>query len=826
MKINFSIRSFLLFIAISFTVPALLLFGYFEAVGGVRQAREQAREMNRQAAVLIAHHIEASLSEFKAFTEGLALDVDLDKLRIADVDRLTQALKAYPGFAFLLLNEKGVSVAGYGGDRKIQVGIDYSDRPFIKEALATRQTVISGVIQTRTANTPAVVFTVPLIASDGALRGFLGSGVPTQQFRTSYELPPEQFAIILDVFGEAISTVNAGEIEKVVSEMAKASAGESRFTSGSVDSELYLAEVKPIGWKVIAGLPHDYVIGRARQAIYKAIAVALVCTLIGSGIASLVALSTVSELDKIGQQVRVMSAVDLRPISLSEKGLYPREVRTLIGNFNNLIDRTARMRLAEFEAVSRVADAVVIVRPDGQITWVNEAGIRIFGDVVGQSLKHILPEESVLHILSQETPQEWKGDATVVNRDGTAFDGFLSSTPVLEEGTLTSFIIIIQDITREKAAREAIAQSEKMITLGELVAGTSHELNNPLAIVTGYADLLLSEKGLDPDRRGKVESIRKNARRAANVVHSLLAFARKRKPVRVETQINAAVEAALQLKEYDLRTSGIVLEQELRKSLPPVFADPNQIQQVLLNVINNAQDAVLATSNPRKKIRITTEMVGTGVLVKIEDTGLGIAKEDIKKVFDPFFTTKPIGKGTGLGLSISYGIVREHGGEIEIQSQLGRGTQVRISLPAYTPLAAEPAHQGSARRSVSGRRFLVVDDEVELADIIRDIVMRSGSAADTAANLGEALKLAKANDYDFVITDMKMPGGSGIDLYKQLCALKPSYRRRVLFLTGDTSNPATIQFLEQEGLPYFSKPFDFQAVEMFLSGVESPALPG
>ncbi len=805
MRINVSIRSFLVFLAISFTVPAVLLFGFFEALSGVRQARVEARVMNQQAALLIEHEIAGSLRQFKAFAEALAVDINLDTLRFRDAERLMRTLKAYPGFAFLLLNDKAVSVAAYASDREIRSGIDYSDRDYIKRAMATRQTVISGAIQSRTANTPAVVFCVPLLDHDGNLKGLLGGGVPTEEFRANYQLAPEQFAVVTDSFGRPVSGVNA----KIAAEP---------------DNELYQVEVKPIGWKVTVGVPHSYVIARARQAIYSAVLVALICTLIGAGIASLVAFSTVRGLDNIAQQVRGMSAVDFRPIELSENTLYPREVRSLIGNFNNLLDRTARLRLAEFEAISHLADTVFIVRPDGKITYVNGTGIKLFGDAVGRHLREIIGEENVRNILSSEKPRAWKGDAPVKKTDGEAFDGFLSSTPVLEDGKLTSAVVILQDITHEKAAREAIVQSEKMITLGELVAGTSHELNNPLAIVTGYADLLLEDK-VEPEQRAKIESIRKNAHRAANVVHSLLAFARKRRAERVQTDANTVVEAALQLKEYDLRTSGIRVETDFGKNLSSVFADPNQIQQVLLNVLNNAQDAVLASSNQRR-IHIRTEAAGGRVVIKIEDSGAGIAKEDLKKIFDPFFTTKPLGKGTGLGLSISYGIVREHGGDIEVHSQVGRGTQVSIALPAYSPLSTEPQKGPPVVTTLSPRRFLVVDDEVEIASIIQKQLVRSGSTADMAVNLNEALKLATANEYDFIISDIKMPGGSGIDLYRNLCSLVPTYRRRFVFLTGDTSNPSTIQFLEREGLAYFPKPFDFEAIEAFLKEAESQATRG
>ena len=806
MKINFSIRTFLVFLAVSFTVPSVLLFGFFEAFNGVRQAREEAREMNRQAALLIERDIAASLDKFRAFSEGLAVDIDLETLRFKDPEPVKAILKAYPGIAYLLLNEKAVSVAAYASNREIRTGIDYSDREYVKRVLATRQTVISGAIQSRTANTPAVVFSVPLLDRNGELKGLLGGGVPTEEFRSTYHLAPEQFALIADTFGETVSTIN------------------TEAKRNLKDDEVYETLVQPIGWKVVVGFPDTYVTGRARQAIYRAVLVALICTLIGAGVASLVAFTTVRGIDKIGRQIQTMSALDLHPIELSSNGLYPREVRTLIGNFNNLLDRTARLRLAEFEAVSHLADTILIVRSDGDVTYANEAGLKLFGNVIGKPLKEIIGNETAVQILTQSQPQGWKGEVAVRKIDGEAFDGFLSSTPVFENDRLSSAVIIVQDITREKAAREAMVQSEKMITLGELVAGTSHELNNPLAIVTGYADLLLHDN-VDPEQRIKIESIRKNAHRAANVVHSLLAFARKRKAERVQTDANAVVEAALQLKEYDLRTSGIRLEKDLEKGLRPVYADPNQIQQVLLNLINNAQDAVLAGPNGRK-IRIRTQGSGAQVSIRIEDSGHGISKEDLKKVFDPFFTTKPVGKGTGLGLSISYGIVREHGGNIEIQSQVGVGTQVAITLPAYTPLPVQPAQAASTRKPMGSRRFLVVDDEAEIATIIQKILIRSGSTVDTAGGLEEALILATAKEYDFIISDVKMPGGSGIDLYRKLCARAPLYRRRFIFLTGDTSNPSTIQFLEREGVAYFPKPFDFQAMESFLKEAESQATRG
>ena len=291
MKVNFSIRSFLVFLAMCFSVPAVLLFGFFEASSGVRQAREDAREMNREAASLIDLDIAASLEQFKAFSEGLAVDVDLEKLRFGDPDRVKQALNLYSGITYVILNEKAVSVRAYSVTREVQTGVDYSDRIYVRQAITSRKTAISSII-TRTGATAVVAFCVPLLDSTGVVKGFLAGGVPTTQFRTHYQLAPEQFALVQDSFGNTVSAIN----------------NNSGLHPGD---ELNETQVMPIGWRVVVGLPSSYIMAGARHAIYNAVLVALICTLIGGVVASVVAFSTVRGLDNIGRQVQQMSAIDI-----------------------------------------------------------------------------------------------------------------------------------------------------------------------------------------------------------------------------------------------------------------------------------------------------------------------------------------------------------------------------------------------------------------------------------------------------------------------------------------------------------------------------------
>lgn len=543
---------------------------------------------------------------------------------------------------------------------------------------------------------------------------------------------------------------------------------------------------------------------------------ALLCALAGTAILTVIFLAGVRGMAEVGEQLERMSAADPSPIRVRDTAFLPTEFRSLMDKFNSLLDRTVRAKLAEVEAISRVADSILIGKADGTITYLNEAGTRTFGGVTGRNLRDLIDPSSVAAIFPAGSPTEWKGDVAIHKLDGTTFDGFLSTTPILDKGNVTSIVTIIQDVTKEKAARESLMQAEKMITLGELVAGTSHELNNPLAIVTGYSDLLLEEDSLSPEQRTKVESIRKNALRASSVVHSLLAFARKRKPERVRADVNVVVRGAADLKDYDLKSAGIELSLLLAEGLPPVFADPNQLQQVLLNVINNAQDAVLLLEARRPTIDVKTAVIGDMVVITVEDNGSGIARSDIKKVFDPFFTTKPVGKGTGLGLSISYGIIREHNGDIAISSEPGEATRVTIELPVDT------GEHGMAERpvlpmpSLRAMRILVVDDDPEIVGILRHGLARTGLTVDSAITVEDALALAGTINYDFILTDVKLPGSSGVDFYQQVRILNPRYAQRTIFLTRDTSNPVTVQFLEERGIAYFSKPFDCQAIDRYL----------
>jgi len=364
-----------------------------------------------------------------------------------------------------------------------------------------------------------------------------------------------------------------------------------------------------------------------------------------------------------------------------------------------------------------------------------------------------------------------------------------------------------------KGTQEQLIQSEKLSAVGEFVAGVAHELNNPLAAVMGFSEILKdTDVGEQPKRY--LEMIFKSAQRCQKIVQSLLSFARRHAPERKPVSVNKLVEAVLEIVAYPLRTSNIEVVTKFDPKLPVVMADEHQLQQVFLNIVNNARQA-LETHQQQSggRIKITTETCEPNVRVIIQDNGPGISEENLRRIFDPFFTTKEVGKGTGLGLSLCYGMIKEHGGNIKPSSRPGEGATFIIELPiaydfgdAIETLPASVAGTIDPREG-AGKNVLVIDDEEAILQMVHDGLARSGYRVDTMADGEAALQRLKKQPYDVVFCDWKMPGLNGRQVYERLRESNPGLCRRVIFITGDVINEQMQKFLEVEKRPCLAKPF-------------------
>jgi two-component system NtrC family sensor kinase len=304
-----------------------------------------------------------------------------------------------------------------------------------------------------------------------------------------------------------------------------------------------------------------------------------------------------------------------------------------------------------------------------------------------------------------------------------------------------------------RRTQEQLLHSEKLAAVGQLISGVAHELNNPLTAILGYSQLLTSSGQVGPLALGYTEKLYKQAQRTHRIVQNLLSFARQHKPERVPVPLNAVLEDTLALRDYDLRMSQIRVHLGLGKNLPAVPADPHQLQQVFLNLINNAVDAILEHS-AEGDLWVRTGVEGNQLLIEFADSGPGV--KDPSRIFDPFYTTKPVGKGTGLGLSICYGIVTEHGGTIRVKNDPPRGAVFQIELPLQsdddsTQAAAPP--QASAGR---GGRILIVDMDSSLLEWVAALLRRHDHFVKTVNSFAAARELISAEEFDLVLADRQL----------------------------------------------------------------------
>ncbi len=386
---------------------------------------------------------------------------------------------------------------------------------------------------------------------------------------------------------------------------------------------------------------------------------------------------------------------------------------------------------------------------------------------------------------------------------------------------LVGSIHVAKDISNERQLQQQLIQSEKLSAIGELIAGIAHELNNPLTGVMGYSQLLQMREDLDDRVKENLFKINNLALRCQKIVQNLLSFARKQKPERTLSDINDILEKTVDLRSFQFQVNNVEISQELDRSLPKTIADAQQLQQVFLNVMTNAEQAMLeAHGKGHLTIRTKTNAQESHITVEIADDGPGIPESRLTRIFDPFFTTKEVGKGTGLGLSLSYGMIKEHGGNIYARSRLGEGSTFVIELPIISRLETEngpaPALMPQSlqfENLVRDKRILVVDDEKYILDFFVEVFLSFPMKVDTASDGRAAMKKMQVFDYDLIITDFKMPQMSGRDLFDWIRKNQPQLARRIIFVTGDTVSPETRSFFENNNSRYLAKPFKIEEVK-------------
>jgi len=393
-------------------------------------------------------------------------------------------------------------------------------------------------------------------------------------------------------------------------------------------------------------------------------------------------------------------------------------------------------------------------------------------------------------------------------------------------------VLLFEDQTEKRRLQDQLLQSEKMSAIGQLIAGVAHDLNNPLASVVGFADLLGEAEDVPERLEEPLAVIRQEAERASGIVRNLLSFARRQEGERQLQSIRPILESTILLLKNQLMAQHVELAFTAEPGLPEVEVHANQIKQVFVNIINNAAQAIRGANISGGHITVLAKCWLDGVAVSISDNGPGMPESVAQHVFEPFFSSKSEGEGTGLGLSICQGIVKEHGGSMTVDAGLGSGATFTVELPGASAarlatasdLAGEAAPPADPAPAVTEPlRVLVVDDEPHILHYMQATLESWGHVVVLASDGSQALKRALTQPFDLIICDLRMPRLGGREMYQTLAQMHPAVAGRMVFATGDTVRGDTLQFLERLGRPFLQKPFKLDELRRVLADVKSPA---
>jgi len=426
-------------------------------------------------------------------------------------------------------------------------------------------------------------------------------------------------------------------------------------------------------------------------------------------------------------------------------------------------------------------------------------------------------------LAQQQITGEFNEEFRIIRPDGSVRWILDRVVPIQNDsGEVYRLVGIAEDITERRRTEDHIQETARLASIGELAAGVAHEVNNPLTAVLGYSQLVLAED-LPSSVREDVQTIHSEAQRAAKIVQNLLSYARKSGSDRIYINVNSVLERALELKSYDLKTSGIVVICDFSEDLPSTMIDEHQMVQVFVNILTNAQQA-FGSIDANAQITLGSFESGGRIRITISDNGPGIPVEHQAKIFAPFFTTKDVGTGTGLGLSICYGIIRQHGGDIWADSIQGEGVTFHIELPILAPqVELDFFPQPSSPKLTSTRHILVVDDEPHIRNLLRRSLESERYMVDLANDGEEAWGKLGNLRYDCILLDLKMPRMSGRELYQLIHQTDEALSRKVIFISGDTVNQATHKFISRTGKPLVTKPFQLEELRSHIAKlVEEP----
>jgi PAS domain S-box-containing protein len=512
---------------------------------------------------------------------------------------------------------------------------------------------------------------------------------------------------------------------------------------------------------------------------------------------------------------------------------YRQNLERLVG------ERTADLIASEQryrELIEQAPAMIYQIDDEGRFLTANQTQLALLGyrleELLGVPLADICPpsqrDRVAVHLRRVREQGSGELEVEFVCKDGRRLNVEVRATAVQDEaGDFMLSRGFAYDVTARKQLEMQLIQADKLSTIGLMVSGVAHELNNPLTGICGYAEMLLQDEGLSPDLYSTLRLIHSEGERATRIVKNLLSFVRTGGGRATDYfDLHGTIDSVVDLMGYRLRRGEVTVERDFDPDVAPLFGDMHRLQQVLLNLVYNAIQAMGGTGRSAR-LGLVTRMARDEVTVQVVDTGHGIAPADLAHIFDPFFTTKAEGEGTGLGLSIARAAVEAHGGRIGVESRVGEGTTFTLWLPVTTGRTAEARGAGAADAEAavaadSSGAVLVVDDELHVRNWLEKILTGFGYRVDVATSGTEALQHLSEREYGAVLTDYMMPALNGIRLYEEL-QRNWAYLIGKLVMMSGAIDPQLDRFLRDHQIPFLQKPFNAEQLLETLNRIPSHA---
>ena len=509
----------------------------------------------------------------------------------------------------------------------------------------------------------------------------------------------------------------------------------------------------------------------------------------------------------------------------------------IAGNLGRLHDQAAVLQRLDV-LLDHVGEMVIVADTHNTVVYANRAARQRLGVMPERPLRQAIAEGTVRPDAQSawaEALESWTAreeERSFRSVEGTASTFSLQVIVYPPAGENRSKFIVLRDVGERKRLEHQLYASEKLASLGQIISGVAHELNNPLAAILGFAELCRDSALNRNDLGRNLEIIEREARRTAHIVENLLSFSRRRAPQRGPASLHDLLDRCLEMLGYILKSKNVNVRRDYAPAMPAIIVDEYQMQQVFMNILINAAQAMESARTPAPEILVRTRVRedGQGVSVQLADNGPGIPAENLRRVFDPFFTTKPETEGTGLGLAVSLGIVKEHGGTVAVQSpgEGGVGASFTVQLPVSAPSATDTQTRILARQAAKAKlrgRVLVVDDEPGVLQMTRQVLSGLGLDIETHASFIQAKAAVTAREFDMFLVDFYMTDGTGKEFWQFLSAHRPQWCSRVVFMTGDPQIGS--QMTQECGCeaPFLLKPFHLEDLREAVSTCLAAKLP-